>query len=179
MPVFLHAACGPATKADVPINNFRDWDELRLDIDDQYNPDIVGDIRGGRWVGQYNERLDGVYCSHALEHLHLFDVPKALRSFFDVLKPNGFLCVFVPNFQAACRFVAEGREEKIYDAPCGPIYAQDIIFGHNMMSANNEHMRHRCGFTPALLRGLLLGAGFIVTDVRVDDLNIFMTGQKL
>jgi hypothetical protein len=190
MPTLLHAACGPATLTDIPIANFKDWDEVRLDIDDRYDPDIVGNICD--WTGwrdragggfPFGERekdgFDAVYCSHALEHLHLFDISKALTSFRTVITRTGFVCVFVPNFQAACRWIAEGKTERMYDAPCGPIYAHDVVFGHSGMTYGNPHMQHRSGLTPELLRGLLLGAGFVVTDVRVDDLNIFMTGQKL
>jgi hypothetical protein len=185
MPTLLHAACGPAMLKDIPVTNFKDWDEIRLDIDDRYDPNIVGDMRDittwrFRDGSQWHDAVDAVYCSHALEHLHLFDIPRALNAFWLSLKSKtGFACIFVPNFQAACRWIAEGKTERMYDAPCGPIFAHDVVFGHTGMTHGNPHMQHRSGLTPELLRGLLLGAGFIVTDVRVDDLNIFMAGQKL
>jgi ubiquinone/menaquinone biosynthesis C-methylase UbiE len=41
-----------------------------------------------------NESFDALYCSHVLEHVS--DDRKALREFFRILKPSGWLLLVVP-----------------------------------------------------------------------------------
>jgi hypothetical protein len=41
MKTFLHVGCGPKRK-DQTTRGFNSWQELRLDIDEAVNPDIVG-----------------------------------------------------------------------------------------------------------------------------------------
>lgn len=189
----LHAACGPATIAtldwlrgsdDNPM--FEGWAEVRLDIDSQYGADIVGDMRDvSTWRNcGPNESpgtrdvpfgpFDGIFCSHALEHLHLYDAPRCLGTFRSVLRAGGFMILVVPNFEAACRHVIEGHGEKLYDSPAGPIFAHEVIYGKENWTLDNAFQRHLTGYTPDLLRGLVVGAGFRVTSLSVDPLNLLV-----
>lgn len=185
MPTLLHAACGPATIADLrpmfPVFG-EDWTEVRLDIDGKYGADIVGDMRDiETWESDRpvpGGDFDAVYCSHAIEHLHLYDAPKALATFREVLKPGGFLIVIVPNFEAACRHVIEGRGQKFYDSPAGPIFAYEVIYGKENWSADNAFMRHATGYTPDLLRGVIVGAGFRINLQSFDDFNLLIGAVK-
>lgn len=197
MKELLHAACGPATIESLswlrgPPNKdnphgpplFEGWNETRLDIDSQYGADIVGDMRDfstwrhtsklGPWV--WKASFDGIFCSHALEHLHLYDAPKALATFRSVLKPAGSLFIVVPNFEAACRHVIEGQGSKLYDSPAGPIFAHEVIYGKENWTLDNAFQRHLTGYTPDLIRGLFVGAGFTITNLSVDPLNILIVG---
>jgi SAM-dependent methyltransferase len=189
MSVFLNAACGPVTAKDIVdwFPDLKGWDEVRLDIDGQYSPDIVGDIRSlNSWqplasasAASLLDYFDGVYCSHVLEHLHAYDIPKALKTFRTVLKPEGLLLIIVPNFEAACKAVGDGKRGMHYMSPAGPIFASEVIYGKEDWVKENSYQRHCTGFTPDLLRGYLVGCGYKLVHLSVDDINITCAAHKL
>ena len=47
--------------------------------------------------------LDGVYCSHILEHLSLFDCRTALRNTYKLLKPGGYFRMVLPDLEYCAR----------------------------------------------------------------------------
>ncbi len=59
MPIFLHVGCGQARK-DRTTRGFNtpEWNELRLDIDPQVKPDIVGTMLNMSAVG--DQSVDAV-----------------------------------------------------------------------------------------------------------------------
>ncbi len=175
---FLHVACGHARKADVAaiVTDIADWDEIRCDLDTSVEPDVVADMRSLAPVE--SESFDGLYCSHALEHLHANDWHLALSSFRRVLKPGALMVAIVPNLVTACRAIAMGHAGPLYESPVGPIYAHEVLFGKENWTESNSYMRHLSGFTPDLLRGLVLGAGFRVSLLTVDDNNLMIAGVK-
>ena len=181
----LHAACGPATKADLEWLGFHEWEnEVRLDIDPDCKPDVIGDLCDWKTWHTSNgeeydhELFDGVFCSHALEHLHLYDVPKALATFRSVLKPGGLMFLIVPNFLAACRHVVNGDGRKFYESDAGEIFAHEVVYGKEDWTATMPYMQHKCGFTPDLLRGVVIGAGFLPAWFEVDDFNLKIGARK-
>ena len=92
------------------------WREIRLDIDPECAPDLVGSMTDLSAVSDAS--MDAVYSSHTIEHLLPQDVPKALREVARVLRPDGVLLLTCPNIQEACRLMAEGKwKEPCY--PCG------------------------------------------------------------
>lgn len=173
---FLHVACGPARKADLIIKDFADWEETRLDIVEDFDPDIRSDMR--TLTGVPDESFDGLYCSHALEHVHAFDVVKCLQAFRRVLKSDGFVFLIVPNLLGACRAIVEGSNAPFYDSPAGPIFAREVLFGKENWTAEQPFMRHLTGFTPEYFRGLIVGAGFHPTFFQADDFNILVGAKK-
>ena len=65
-----------------------------------------GDIIKGLPV-EDNE-LDGIYCSHVLEHLSLEDLRIALRNTYKVLKPGGIFRLVLPDLEyCAHRYLDE------------------------------------------------------------------------
>lgn len=190
----LHVGCGPATIESlkwltVPVKVFVDdepiieqrpmfegWDERRLDIDDEYSPDIEGNVcepAYWRWRTPWEGgAFDAVFTSHMLEHLHPFDVFKALRVFRRVVKPDGFVVIIVPNYRTVFERLAAGRIEKLYDSPAGPIYPHDVLFGKEEWTHTNVNQHHRCAMTPEFLRGLLLGAGLQLAQYNEDPQNL-------
>lgn len=173
---FLHVGCGTATRADVVVN-FQEWEEVRCDLDPAANPDIVADLR--TLDGVESEAYDGLYCSHALEHVHSFDWAPALSAFRRVLRTGGLMFLVVPNLKGACRFIAEGHAGTFYDSPAGPIFAHEVLFGKESWTAKNLFMRHLSGFTPDLLRGVVLGAGFRPQYFSVDEFNLAIGAVKM
>lgn len=137
------------------------WREVRLDKDPGTQPDIVGsfvDMRGKIDDG----RLDAIYCSHAIEHLHAHEVIPAFREFRRVLKPDGFALVTCPDLAAIARqLLAHGAEAIAYQSPAGPIRAIDMLFGHSQSIAEGRvTMAHKTGFTAPRLARVALAAGF-------------------
>lgn len=161
MKTFLHVGCGTKRKDDTtPGFNTPEWNELRLDIDENVKPDIVATMLEMFDVG--DESVDAIFSSHNIEHLYAHEVPLALKEFLRVLRPEGFLVATCPDLQSVCALIAEDKlTEPAYTAPAGPITPLDILYGHRRsMSRGNLHMAHRCGFTEKVLLGTLQGSGF-------------------
>ena len=159
MNSFLHVGCGPKRK-DRTTSGFAEWHELRFDIDESVQPDLVGTMTDMSSV--LSESVDAVFSSHNIEHLYPHEVPVALSEFFRVLKPDGFAVITCPDLQTVCALVAEDKlTEPAYTSPAGPITPLDILYGHRPpMASGNLYMAHRCGFTEKVLSGTLQASGF-------------------
>lgn len=158
---FLHVGCGPKFK-DKTTSDFASekWSELRFDIDESVNPDIIGSMTDMSAVTDGS--VDAVFSSHNIEHLYPHDVPIALSEFSRVLMPDGFAVITCPDLQSVARLVADDRlTEPAYTSPAGPIAPIDILYGHRAaMASGNLFMAHRCGFTQKVLVATLQAAGF-------------------
>lgn len=153
--------CGPK-RIDQTTRGFNnsDWAELRLDIDDSVQPDLVGTMIDMSSVT--SESVDAIFSSHNIEHLYPHEVPIALSEFLRVLKPSGFAVITCPDLQSVCALVAEDKlTEAAYTSPAGPIAPLDILFGHRPpMAKGNLYMAHRCGFTQKVLGVTMQASGF-------------------
>ena len=128
MKTFLHVGCGPKRK-DRTTAGFAEWSELRFDIDESVQPDLVGTMTDMSSVS--TESVDAVFSSHNIEHLYPHEVPVALSEFLRVLKPDGFAVITCPDLQAVCALVAEDKlTEPAYTSPAGLIAPLDILYGH-------------------------------------------------
>jgi predicted SAM-dependent methyltransferase len=167
MKTFLHVGCGPlrldpASQLAIRPKGFevQEWNELRLDINPQVKPDVVGSmtdmsaLEGGS--------VDAIYSSHNIEHLYPHEVAIALAEFKRVLNKDGFVVVTCPDLQSVCALVAEDKlTEAAYVSPAGPISPMDMLYGHRTaLRAGNLYMAHRCGFTLNVLLATLQNAGF-------------------
>lgn len=158
---FLHVGCGPARKDNTTVGfNTPDWNELRLDIDESVNPDIVGTMLNMPAVKDAS--VDAVFSSHNIEHLYPHEVPLALAEFRRVLKDDGFVIIACPDLQSVCALIAEDKlTEQAYVSPAGPIAPIDILYGFRpAMVQGNLYMAHRCGFTEKVLMATLQVAEF-------------------
>jgi len=162
MKTLLHVGCGPKRKDQTtPAFNSHEWIELRLDIDQSVNPDVVGTMTDMSDVP--DESVDGIFSSHNIEHLYPHEVPVALAEFKRVLKPDGFVVITCPDLQSVCELVAADKLlEPAYVSPAGPISPLDILYGHRAaMARGNLYMSHRCGFTQKVLTSTMQTAGFV------------------
>ena len=161
MKTFLHVGCGRKRKDRTTAGfDTEAWHELRLDIDEAVEPDIVGSMLDMRSVDDAS--VDAVYSSHNIEHLYPHEVPRALGEFLRVLRPTGFLVLTCPDLQSVCALIADDKlTEPAYSSPSGPIAPIDIVYGHRAsMRDGNTYMAHRCGFTQRVLIDELRRAGF-------------------
>jgi len=167
MKTFLHVGCGPIYLD--PITNeatrpqgfsVQEWNELRLDIDPQVNPDVVGTMTDMSAVESGS--VDAVFSSHNIEHLYPHEVPLALAEFKRVLRSDGFVVITCPDLRSVCALVADDKlTQPAYMSGMGPIAPLDILYGlRSAMSAGNLYMSHRCGFTLNVLLATLEAAGF-------------------
>src|SRR5581483_5912767 len=74
---------------------------VNVDIREEVKPDVVDNIY--ELKNFKNESADLIYCCHCLEHVKKTDALKALKRWFEVLKPGGLLRVAVPNIEEACK----------------------------------------------------------------------------
>lgn len=157
--IFLHVGCGPKRK-DRTTTALSSWNELRFDIDESVQPDLVGTMIDMSSVS--SESVDAVFSSHNIEHLYPHEVPLALAEFHRVLKPNGIAVITCPDLKSVCALIAEDKlTEAAYTSPAGPIAPIDILYGlRSSMAQGNLYMAHRCGFTKKVLAGTLQASGF-------------------
>jgi SAM-dependent methyltransferase len=159
--IVLHVGCGAPDPDKVP-EQFQgsSWRELRLDIDPDVEPDIVGTIVDMSAVPP--ESVDAVWSSHNLEHVYAHEVPVVLREFQRVLRSGGEALILVPDLQKAAEAIATGNlEGTFYTAQVGPVAALDVVYGFgSAIAGGNEYMAHRTGFTAKTLERKLCGAGF-------------------
>lgn len=160
---FLHVGCGPQRKSGTTRGfNTDEWSELRLDIDESVQPDIVGTMTD--MSGVKDESVDALFSSHNIEHLYAHEVPVAIKEFLRVLKPDGYAVITCPDLKSVCALVADDKlMEPAYHMPVGSISPIDILYGHRpAMARGNLYMAHRYGFTEKSLRAALNNEGFSI-----------------
>lgn len=178
---FLHVGCGPLRKESTTKGfNSGDWSELRLDINEAVEPDIVGTMTDMSRVADAS--VDAIFSSHNIEHLYPHEVPQALGEFLRVLKPDGFAVITCPDLKSVCALVAEDKlTDAAYQSASGPIAPIDILYGHRLaLAKGNLYMAHRCGFTEKVLTGTLHAAGFstIITIARPEAFDLWTVASK-
>ncbi|MES2354250.1 MAG: tetratricopeptide repeat protein [Pseudomonadota bacterium] len=173
----LHVGCGPKDERTMH-STFKEpgWREIRLDIDEACDPDIVASMLNMDAVP--DQSMDAIWSSHNIEHLNPHEVPIALGEFFRVLKSGGFLLLALPDLQRVAAKVAEDLlEDAAYESLAGSIAPIDMIYGHRPSLAEGKYyMAHRTGFTARTLREHLEAAGF--TDVHVEQVRRYDLSAK-
>lgn len=156
--VFANLGSGPAGERSPPL--FDGWRELRVDIEPAVRPDVIADLTDLSPIPAGS--VQGVWCSHALEHLYAHEIPVALAEIRRILAPDGIFCALVPDLQTVAQAIAADRlGDALYASPAGPISAHDVVFGHGAAIARGlTHMAHRSGFTPSLMIARMKAAGF-------------------
>jgi SAM-dependent methyltransferase len=167
MRTFLHVGCGHKRKERTTRGfNTDGWRELRFDIDESVQPDVIGTMTDMSAVE--SESIDAIFSSHNIEHLYPHEVPYAFAEFLRVLKPEGFLVATCPDLQSIAKLIAEDKLlEPAYVSAAGPISPLDMLYGlRPALSRGNLFMAHRCGFTQRVLDATLSAAGFASTISR-------------
>lgn len=177
----LHVGCGPVGGAPLHFS-FAGWQEIRLDIDPDCQPDIVASITDMAAVPDAS--VDGAYSAHNLEHLPAHEVPMALREFYRVLRPGGHVLLTMPDLQSVAMEIASGADPEgvLYESPAGPVAAIDVLYGYRpALAAGKAAMAHRTGFTAATLGRKLTEAGFQNVRVQANPacFSLWAVGYRL
>ena len=160
MKTFLHVGCGPQYKSQIKGFDNENWKEVRFDIDEKVNPDIVGTLLDMSAVETGS--VDAIYSSHNIEHVFPHEVLIVLKEFHRVLKDDGMVVLVCPDLQSVCEAVVDDKLlQPLYESPAGPISPIDILYGHRQFIARgNEYMAHKGGFTYSVLNDAFIEAGF-------------------
>ena len=155
-------------------DDVRPWTEglelTVLDINPDWNPDIVADMCDIGNIGEF----DYVQSVHSLEHLYPHDVDRALKEFLRVLKPGGTVMIFVPDLEGV-----HATLDPLYESASGWICGLDMIYGKKSFIEDSIYMSHHTGFVNDTLRQFLEDAGFVnVRTQRIANYNLFGGGNK-
>ena len=147
MKTVLHVGCGPQKKSNINGFNNDNWKEIRFDIDEKVNPDIVGTLLDMSEVETGS--IDAIYSSHNIEHVYPHEVLIVLKEFHRVLNDDGMVVLKCPDLQSVCEAVVDDKLlQPLYDSPAGPIAPIDILYGFRpSIAMGNEYMAHKGGFT--------------------------------
>ena len=180
MKTFLHVGCGGNYKSHLKGFNNDNWTEIRLDIDKDVNPDIVGTLTDMNSVPTGS--VDAVYSAHNIEHIYPHEVPIALKEFHRVLKEDGMVVLTCPDLESVCEAILQdGLLKPLYVSPSGPIFPIDTLYGHRgQIAQGNEYMAHKGGFTYPVLNGAFHDAGFKVRigGRRPTDYELWLVAFK-
>lgn len=160
MKKLLHVGCGPQDKSDLKGFDNDNWSEIRLDIDKEVNPDIVGTLTDLSSVKTAS--IDAVYSAFNIDHIYPHEVPIALQEFYRVLRDDGIVVITCPDMQGVCEAISKDRLiHVLYESSSGPISPIDVLFGNRReISAGNEYMAKKGGFTYSELDRVFFEAGF-------------------
>ena len=134
MKTLLHVGCVPQYKSQIKGFDNENWKEIRFDIDEKVNPDIVGTLIDMSEVE--TNSVDAIYSSHNIEHVFPHEVPIVLKEFYRVLKDDGMVVLRCPDLQSVCQAVVDDKLlQPLYESPAGPISPIDILYGHRPYSS--------------------------------------------
>ena len=160
MKTLLHLGCGYLKKSDLKGFDNHDWKEIRFDVDEDVNPDVVGTLID---LSMFDAgSFDAIYSAYSIDFIHPHEVPIAFKEFHRVLIQDGFVVLRCADIQSVCELVGEDKLlETIYESPVGPVSPIDMLFGNRKQIAKgNKYMTKKGGFTYSVLNNALGEAGF-------------------
>ena len=148
--LLVNLGSGPKRASRLPAM-FAEWREFRVDLDPGAAPDLVADITDLSAIKTGS--VDAVWSAHAIEHLYLHQVKKALEEARRILAADGFLCLIVPDLQSIAGYLVNDRLlDVVYESAAGPVTAHDMLFGYGHdLALGHTHMAHKCGFTAGVM----------------------------
>ncbi|QIG99801.1 MULTISPECIES: class I SAM-dependent methyltransferase [unclassified Bradyrhizobium] len=170
----LNAGAGlTVAKRIQPLLTSPEWEEIRLDVDADVDPDIVGSITDLSELFP-PASFDAIWCSHLMEHLYAHEIHPTFVQFREVLKPDGFALIMSPDLEAVAQhMLTQGLGAIAYVSAAGPIRPLDMIYGHSgAIEQGRHHMAHKTGFSTDRMGNLLLSAGFPTVSVRSGNFEI-------
>jgi len=180
MKKLLHVGCGLQDKLQLKGFNNDNWSEIRLDIDECVNPDIVGTLIDLKLVETAS--VDAIYSAFNIDHIYPHEVPIALKEFYRVLQEDGIVVITCPDMQGVCDAISQDKLlDVLYNSSSGPISPIDVLFGNRKeISGGNEYMAKKSGFTYSELDRVFFEAGFMtrVGGRREENYELFLVAFK-
>ena len=137
--------------------HYEDFYELKLDVNEDYEPDIVADLLeiDEDWFAErphYHHVFDAVHMSHVLEHFYSWQNDRIMEAIKGFLKEDGMLDIYVPDILAAARKMvrqagAKGLDTVMYTVGKNQemkIKFHDMLYGYPY--GEDEWMGHKQGF---------------------------------
>lgn len=137
-----------AGRNNVARQMFPDADVVRVDINENVQPDVVADVRE---LPDDLGEFDAIVASHLLEHFGRTEATPLLQHWFSHLKSGGELHIMVPDLVWAAEELVKQRVT---------VHLLMHIYG----SQGGENQYHKFGYTMLLLRDLVERAGYTVRD---------------
>lgn len=137
-------------KLNLGCGNRKIYGFTNVDQNADLKPDVVDDVWNLTKFSPKSVNL--IYASHVLEHAPRGDVDRILRSWYDLLKPNGEIYVAVPNIE-------EGIKHYIY---YGKLEELQCLFWGGQAYNGDYHLN---GFDKRTLSLSLQKAGFVNIDI--------------
>lgn len=103
--------------------------------------------------------VDEIYSRHMLEHLDFNEAKLTLLHWYDLLAPNAFINIIVPDIKFHAKQVL-GLANSHFDDQMEHAYAGFWGWCDEFRGGSNEDA-HRWGYTEESLQKLLLGLGFV------------------
>jgi len=145
---------------------YETWSYEVLDIDPDTKPDIL--MNACNLHELEAEQYDAVYSSHSLEHFYEYQAKKLLKDMYNVLKPDGFAEIWVPDLFAAISHVVKeglGFNDTLIISKKGPISLHDMMygFGEKLEEQKTDYYAHKAGYSREKLIAFCNEAGFNTT----------------
>ena len=86
MKTLLNVGCGHSNISQLNGFSESDWKEIRLDIDEKVNPDIVGTLTDMSKVETAS--VDAIYSAYNIDYIYPHEVPVAFNEFYRVLNSS-------------------------------------------------------------------------------------------
>lgn len=118
---------------------------INIDIRDDVNPDVIDDVFK---LDKFEDNsVDLIYTSHVLEHTTFDDAKKALKVWFNKLKPGGIVRISVPDVEKSfAHYFLHKDLDKV----------RNLIWG----SQKHPYDYHMAGWDEATLKRDLESVGF-------------------
>ncbi|MGH2621525.1 MAG: methyltransferase domain-containing protein [Anaerolineales bacterium] len=136
---------------------------FRLDVDPEFNPDYVHDIRAP-FPEELRDRFDVVFASHVLEHVERHRVPETVANLRSAVRDGGELWILVPSLEWVAK---ELRKDQPSPAVLAAIYG----------AQSSEWQYHKSGFTLFMLRQIVEKAGLVARQAYQGPLTISLNGK--
>lgn len=114
--------------------------------------------------------VDGIYSSHSLEHLPIRHARKALKNWYNTLKPGGVLFLAIPDLEETMLCLLN----KNISFADRYFWFLHVLFGYQTDSSNRNPTLdapldlgqfHTCGFTEELITFFLKEDGYKIEEI--------------
>lgn len=150
------------------------WEEISVIIEPKHPEKLLS-------LSQFqNTSLQGICAYHALEYLHTYEVPIALKEYNRIIEPGGFLFIGTFDLQTVGQSLAEGKLEGLsLISKKGRMNPMACLYGPSSQDSKHRYFMHRTGFIAQRLADKLQEAGFNGVRIQRDGIYLYAIAYKL